>query len=155
MKPWWLRAIKNGLFGLVTAPIAFFALMVLVMLGAIGRGASPDKAVGFFTDPVGMGRQFLFSLVIGFMGFFVGISSTPVFSNSPARSEKFRVLSIGIVFNTLIPPYLGTLISPTQGYLECLPLGLFIGLPLTLGLCSHLYDKALKKHLEQGNSSKD
>ena len=106
-----------------------------------------DSAVNVFTDPVKLGRLGEFSLLIGAIGFFVGVSSTPSLRRPPSKADKYLILAVGAVANTLLPPYLGMLTSPTQGYFACLALGLFMGLPATLALSSHLYDKAMKRFL--------
>ena len=68
---------------------------------------------------------FYLLLLFASIGFFVGVSSTPIYKNPPIRKDKYKVLSIGLLLNTLLTPYLGTLISPEASYVMLLPVGTF------------------------------
>jgi hypothetical protein len=147
MKPWLRRAIRNGSLGSV-AGFCLPPVLALLMTGwSIIHGTPDYRIMNLFTSQKVQGEFLIVSLLFAFMGFFIGVSSTPIYKNPPLRKDKYKVLSIGILFNTFLPPYLGTLMSPEASYAKLLPLGLFMGLPSTILVCIHFHDKGLKRFL--------
>jgi hypothetical protein len=76
-------------------------------------------------------RLISYWLIIGVIGLFAATASTPVHRNSPSVKDKYMVRGLASLGAILIPSYIGHL-AYKQDFLDCLPLGLFIGLPFTI-----------------------
>lgn len=158
VRPWIFRALSKGVvfsvIGVTAGVLLPFAIAWLSMTSLPGqKGASPEDASRFLSNlhPNYWG----FPLLLGLMCFFAGISSTPPSKvGIIPKTDKYKIMAIGVVANLLLPPFFGPLVTG-QGYFECLPVGLFLGVPLAVVVSSHFYDRGVKRFGSQAAHSKD
>lgn len=142
--PWTFRALRNALVfsaaGIAAGVLLPFAIAWLGIVSLPGQeGASPEDASRFLSN-IHPNYWSCFPLLLGLMGFFAGISSTPPSRAGSPKADKVKIMAIGVVANLFLPPFFGPLVTG-QSYLDSLPIGLFLGVPLTVFVSYHLYDR--------------
>ena len=156
MKKWFRRTLLNSIFGACVGFFGIWIIFLAVTAGAIAfRGATIESFIDFWDDPTHLLMLLLFSVTIGCIGFISGLSSLKLPETEQTSlfvkfMNKFGFLASGSIVNALLLPLAGPIYTG-QGYFECLPVGLFLGIPVSIVIGDWLRRRDQKKSIQKNS----